>query len=126
MKPKLLILDEPTEGIQPSIIDRIEDAIYAIKKKGNMSVILVEQYLDFERNATDRFYILVRGSVVRKGESDQLDNDFIEINNQLYVISPDSGLVALPKQEIMLSPQIRTIRVDDIGQAKQTIDLINN
>ena len=57
---------------------------------------------------------------------DQLDNDFIEINNQLYVISPDSGLVALTRQEIMLSPQIRTIRVTDIDQAKQTIDLINN
>lgn len=77
LKPKLLILDEPTEGIQPSIIDQIEDAIYAIKKKGNMSVILVEQYLDFARNASDRFYILERGSVVRKGEIDQLDNDLI-------------------------------------------------
>ena len=71
----MIELDEPTEGIQPSIIDQIEDAIYAIKKKGNLSVILVEQYLDFARNASDRFYILVRGSVVRKGEIDQLDND---------------------------------------------------
>lgn len=77
LKPKLLILDEPTEGIQPSIIDQIEDAVYAIKKKGNMSVILVEQYLGFARNASDRFYILERGSVVRKGEIDQLDNDLI-------------------------------------------------
>lgn len=77
LKPKLLILDEPTEGIQPSIIDQIEDAIYAIKKKGDMSVILVEQYLDFAKNASDRFYILERGSVVQKGEIDKLDDDLI-------------------------------------------------
>lgn len=77
LKPKLLILDEPTEGIQPSIIDQIEDAIYAIKKKGDMSVILVEQYLDFAKNASDRFYILERGSVVQKGKIDKLDDELI-------------------------------------------------
>jgi len=77
LKPKLLILDEPTEGIQPSIIDQIEDAIYAIKKKGNMSIILVEQYLDFAKNASDRFYILERGSIVQEGSIDKLDDDLI-------------------------------------------------
>ena len=77
LKPKLLILDEPTEGIQPSIIDQIEDAIYAIKKKGNMSIILVEQYLDFAKNASDRFYILERGTIVQKGSIDKLDDDLI-------------------------------------------------
>ncbi len=78
LKPKLLILDEPTEGIQPSIIDQIEDAIYAIKKKGEMSVILVEQYLDFAKNASDTFYILERGSVVQQGEISLLDDALIE------------------------------------------------
>lgn len=77
LNPKLLILDEPTEGIQPSIIDQIEDAIYAIKKKGSMSVILVEQYLDFAKNASDAFYILERGSVVQEGSIELLDDDLI-------------------------------------------------
>jgi len=77
LKPKLLILDEPTEGIQPSIIDQIEDAIYAIKKKGEMSIILVEQYIDFARNASDYFYILERGSVVENGPIANLDDDLV-------------------------------------------------
>lgn len=78
LKPKLLILDEPTEGIQPSIIDQIEDAIYSIKKKGEMSIILVEQYIDFARNACDSFYILERGSVVEKGPIGNLDEELVE------------------------------------------------
>lgn len=77
LNPKLLILDEPTEGIQPSIIDQIEDAIYAIRKKGEMSVILVEQYIDFARNACDSFYILERGSVVQSGEIALLDDAMV-------------------------------------------------
>jgi len=78
LKPKILILDEPTEGIQPSIIDQIEDAIYAIRKKGEMSVILVEQYIDFARNACDHFYILERGSVVQSGDIAALSDDLVE------------------------------------------------
>jgi len=78
LKPKLLILDEPTEGIQPSIIDQIEDAIYSIREKGEMSVILVEQYIDFARNACDSFYILERGSVVKSGRIAALDDDLVE------------------------------------------------
>ncbi len=76
--PKLLILDEPTEGIQPSIIDQIEDAIHLLKKQGNLSIILVEQYLDFAKAASDTFYILDRGSVVLAGESDELTPEVIE------------------------------------------------
>ncbi len=73
-RPKVLILDEPTEGIQPSIIDQIEDTIYALKKEGNMSIFLVEQYLDFAKAVSDRFYIMDRGSVVKHGTIDQLDD----------------------------------------------------
>jgi urea transport system ATP-binding protein len=76
--PKLLILDEPTEGIQPSIIDQIEDAIHMLKKRGNLSIILVEQYLDFAKAASDEFYILDRGSVVLSGESEQLTSAVID------------------------------------------------
>ncbi len=78
LKPKLLILDEPTEGIQPSIIDQIEDAIYSIKRKGEMSVILVEQYLDFAKNASDSFCILERGYVVQEGPIERLDDELID------------------------------------------------
>jgi urea transport system ATP-binding protein len=76
--PKLLILDEPTEGIQPSIIDQIEDAIHLLKQQGNLSIILVEQYLDFAKAASDEFYILDRGSVVLAGESDDLTAGVID------------------------------------------------
>ena len=76
--PKLLIFDEPTEGIQPSIIDQIEDAIHLLKKQGNLSIILVEQYLDFAKAACDEFYILDRGSVVLEGESEELTGEVIE------------------------------------------------
>jgi urea transport system ATP-binding protein len=76
--PKLLILDEPTEGIQPSIIDQIEDAIHLLKKQGNLSIILVEQYLDFAKAASDQFYILDRGSVVQSGASENLTAEIIE------------------------------------------------
>jgi urea transport system ATP-binding protein len=75
--PKLLILDEPTEGIQPSIIDQIEDAIQVIKDRHKISIILVEQYIDFARAASDSFLILERGSVVKSGPTTDLDEDMI-------------------------------------------------
>ncbi len=76
--PKLLILDEPTEGIQPSIIDQIEDAIHLLKKEKDLSIILVEQYLDFAKAASDQFYILDRGKVVEAGESTGLTDSIIQ------------------------------------------------
>lgn len=75
--PKLLILDEPTEGIQPSIIDQIEDAIHLLKGQGGLSIILVEQYLDFAKAACDDFYILDRGTVVQTGKSEELTTEVI-------------------------------------------------
>src|SRR6187399_923670 len=66
-KPKLLILDEPTEGIQPNIIDQIGDAIKMLRAEGKMSILLVEQYLDFCRELADDFAILNRGAVVCTG-----------------------------------------------------------
>ena len=77
LEPRLLILDEPTEGIQPSIIDQIEDAIQAIKTKYRMSIILVEQYLDFAKAASDRFYILDRGAVAEQGSTADLTDDLV-------------------------------------------------
>jgi urea transport system ATP-binding protein len=67
MKPKLLILDEPTEGIQPSIIKEIERVIKALSERGDMAILLVEQYFDFARELADQFVILRRGEIVKKG-----------------------------------------------------------
>lgn len=77
-QPKLLILDEPTEGIQPNIIDQIGDAISALRAEGNMSILLVEQYLDFCRELGDDFAILERGSVVAAGSMTGLSDDIVK------------------------------------------------
>ncbi len=75
-EPKLLILDEPTEGIQPNIIDQIGDAIKTLK--GEMSILLVEQYLDFAKELGDRFVIMDRGSAVAQGEIAELTEDVVK------------------------------------------------
>ncbi len=72
MRPRLLILDEPTEGIQPSIIKDIERVIRLLAKRGDMAILLVEQYFEFARNLADRFLVLERGRVVLSGERDEM------------------------------------------------------
>lgn len=72
-KPKILILDEPTEGIQPSIIKDIFKVIDTLKRKGNMSILLVEQYLDFVLKLADYLYIMEKGEIVSKGIIDDMD-----------------------------------------------------
>ena len=67
MGPKLLILDEPTEGIQPSIIKDIGMVIAGLRDRGDMTIVLVEQYFEFARDLADRFIVLDRGEVVAKG-----------------------------------------------------------
>ncbi|PZQ95971.1 MAG: urea ABC transporter ATP-binding subunit UrtE [Cereibacter sphaeroides] len=67
MKPKLLLLDEPTEGIQPNIIQQIGRVIEYLRGRGDMAIILVEQYFDFAYNLADRFYVLKRGAVAMSG-----------------------------------------------------------
>ena len=64
MRPRLLLLDEPTEGIQPSIIKDIGRAIAYLRGLGKMAIVLVEQYLDFARDLGDRFVVMDRGAVV--------------------------------------------------------------
>ena len=75
--PKILILDEPTEGIQPNIIDLIGDTLLKIKKEGKLSILLVEQYLDFCLSVGDNFYIMDRGSVVAEGPISKLNDDIV-------------------------------------------------
>jgi urea transport system ATP-binding protein len=76
--PKLLILDEPTEGIQPNIIDQIGDAIRLLRNEGQMAILLVEQYLDFCKELGDDFAILERGSVAASGEMAALTDDVVK------------------------------------------------
>jgi urea transport system ATP-binding protein len=76
--PKLLILDEPTEGIQPNIIDEIGETLLKIKKQGKISILLVEQYLDFCLAVGDSFYIMDRGSIVAEGPIDRLNDDMVK------------------------------------------------
>jgi urea transport system ATP-binding protein len=68
MRPKLLLLDEPTEGIQPSIIKDIGRAILYLRDKGDIAIVLVEQYFDFARDLADDFVVMDRGSVVLSGD----------------------------------------------------------
>lgn len=75
-RPKLLLLDEPTEGIQPNIIQHIGDVIGKLRARGDMAIVLVEQYFDFAFNLGDRFTVLKRGAVVAdhsKGEMSRED-----------------------------------------------------
>src|SRR5512132_730444 len=71
-KPKLLMLDEPTEGIQPSIILEIEGALRRIKRELGLAVLLVEQYLDFAERLADKYVIMAKGAVVAAGSTGEL------------------------------------------------------
>jgi urea transport system ATP-binding protein len=77
-KPKVLLLDEPTEGIQPSIIDDIEKVLFGLKAKGEIAILLVEQYLDFARRLGDRYYIMERGSMVQGGKTSELTEESVK------------------------------------------------
>jgi urea transport system ATP-binding protein len=73
LRPKLLILDEPTEGIQPSIIKDIERAIRKLTQSGEMAILLCEQYYDFAKSLADHYVVLSRGEVVAQGEGSQME-----------------------------------------------------
>jgi urea transport system ATP-binding protein len=75
MRPKLLVLDEPTEGIQPSIIKDIERAIRRLAGEGEMAILVVEQYYDFARSLADRYVVLSRGEVIKAGKGSDMDAD---------------------------------------------------
>lgn len=75
MGPKLLILDEPTEGIQPSIIKDIERVIRALASTGEMAILLVEQYYDFARSLADSYLVMERGEIIMRGEGANMDAD---------------------------------------------------
>lgn len=77
MRPRVLLLDEPTEGIQPNIIQQIGRVIHYLRSKGDMAIILVEQYFDFAYGLADQFYVLKRGAVAMQGSKATLPKDVL-------------------------------------------------
>ena len=75
--PEILVLDEPTEGIQPNIIQQIGEILRQLVEERGMTVVLVEQYLDFVKEFGHNFYVLNRGRVVADGETSELSDDII-------------------------------------------------
>lgn len=71
-RPQLLVLDEPTEGIQPSIIKDIGRAIVHLRERQGLAILLVEQYFEFACDLADRFFVIDRGTVVMAGERDDM------------------------------------------------------
>src|SRR3970040_2782561 len=78
MGPRLLILDEPTEGIQPSIIKDIERLIGALAATGEMAILLCEQYYDFARSLADQYLVMERGEIVARGEGACMERDGVQ------------------------------------------------
>ncbi|MCC8936537.1 High-affinity branched-chain amino acid transport ATP-binding protein LivF [Bradyrhizobium ivorense] len=79
-QPKVILLDEPTEGIQPNIVEQIEDVIVKLNREHKITVILVEQNVAFARRASHRFALLEKGRVVAKGEIGELTDDLIQLH----------------------------------------------
>ena len=77
MRPKLLVLDEPTEGIQPSVIKDIGRAITFLRQRGDMAILLVEQYLDFAHELADDFAVMDRGEIVMTGTRETFDTEAV-------------------------------------------------
>jgi urea transport system ATP-binding protein len=82
-RPRLLLLDEPTEGTQPSIIKDIGRAISFLKAKGDLSIVLVEQYFEFARGLADSFVVMERGEIVEAGTNEGLQGE--EVRNRLAI-----------------------------------------
>ena len=77
-RPKLLLMDEPTEGIQPSVIKDIGRAISYLRDQGTMAIVLVEQFFDFAYDLGDRFLMLERGRAVISGSRAEVARDTLK------------------------------------------------
>lgn len=78
MDPKLLILDEPTEGIQPNLVKEIEETIVNLNRERGLSIILVEQSIPFARAASDRFIVMDKGRIAMIGDRDDLTDEVVD------------------------------------------------
>ncbi len=83
MRPRLLLLDEPTEGLQPSIIKDIARAIAFLRQRGEIAIVLVEQYFEFARELADTFVVMERGAVVEAGTREALAGE--AVRNRLAI-----------------------------------------
>jgi urea transport system ATP-binding protein len=77
-KPKILILDEPTEGIQPNVVEEIENVLIRLNKEFNLTIIIVEQNVNFIKKAANNFSILERGKIVEEGDSSKITQNLVE------------------------------------------------
>ena len=77
-KPKILILDEPTEGIQPNVVEEIENVLIRLNKEFNLTIIIVEQNVNFIKKAANNFSIFERGKIVEEGDSSKITQDLVE------------------------------------------------
>jgi branched-chain amino acid transport system ATP-binding protein len=76
-RPELLLLDEPSLGLAPLIVEQIFDSLHALRTTAGMTILLVEQYLDFIREVADKYVVMSRGEIVASGDGDQMDQDDI-------------------------------------------------
>ena len=74
-RPQLLILDEPTEGIQPSVIKQIGAVIAELSRRGDMAILLVEQFYDFAAELADSYLVMSRGDIIQRGAGSQMEQD---------------------------------------------------
>jgi len=74
-RPQLLILDEPTEGIQPSVIKQIGAVIAELARRGDMAILLVEQFYDFAAELADSYLVMSRGDIIQRGAGSQMEQD---------------------------------------------------
>jgi urea transport system ATP-binding protein len=96
-RPRLLLMDEPTEGIQPSIILEIEDAIAQLHAAAGLSILMVEQYVEFALRLADSYVVLDAGAVVTAGETAALDE--AEVRRLLAVVSLAGAAIPAPQTE---------------------------
>jgi urea transport system ATP-binding protein len=77
-QPELLLLDEPTEGIQPNIVQQIEEALVRVRKELGVAILIVEQNLDFAWSFADRFFVMQRGRIVKEGMTAKTSTSEVE------------------------------------------------
>ncbi|PZO60864.1 MAG: ABC transporter ATP-binding protein, partial [Phormidesmis priestleyi] len=77
-EPKIMLLDEPTEGIQPSIVQEIEDTLRRINKEKGITIVVVEQKIEFARKLAQKFFIMKKGVIVEKGTTAQLSDSLLK------------------------------------------------
>jgi urea transport system ATP-binding protein len=76
-RPQLLLLDEPTEGLQPTIVQEIEELLHGMRQRRDTTILLVEQFLDFAMSVADHCYVMEKGAIVLEGPTNNLDQNMI-------------------------------------------------